>query len=87
MNKTSPAGAETNPSRRPAAWTRSLLDRRDTSARSAAFWRSSADVVWTARPIPVLSRSRETCMATIPISANPISAIHPRPRMRRSSSR
>ena len=40
----------------------------------------------TARPMPAFSLSSETCMKTMPISATPMSAIHARPRMRRSSS-
>ena len=41
--------------------------RRDTSPRSEALLRSSVLTVSTARPMPALSFSIETCIATIPI--------------------
>ena len=51
------------------------------------FWRSSVAVVSTAREMPELSLSSETCIATIPISATPTRQIHARPRRRRSMTR
>ena len=53
--------------RAPASdWMRSPELSRETSARSAAFLRSSVLVVSTARPMPALSFSIETCMKTMP---------------------
>jgi hypothetical protein len=57
------------------------------SASIWEFWRSSVEVVSTARPMPELSLSSETCIATIPISARPTKQIHTRPRRRRSMTR
>ena len=44
-------------------------------------------VVSTAREMPELSFSIDTCIATIPISATPMKQIHTRPRKRRSMTR
>ena len=56
-------------------------------ASMSEFWRSSVAVVSTAREMPELSFSIDTCIATIPISATPMKQIHTRPRRRRSMTR
>ena len=75
------------PSSSASARTRSPDDMRAMPASRSAFWRSSVALVVTAREIPALSLSSETCMATIPPSSRPISQIHARPRRRPSTNR
>ena len=57
------------------------------SSRRLEFWRSKVSAAVTARLMPALSLSSETCMKTMPMSATATSAIHARPRTRRSSTR
>ena len=45
------------------------VELRRSSARSVAFWRSSVSRALTARPMPAFSLSSETCMKTMPMSA------------------
>ena len=59
---------------------------RRSSSRRLEFWRSRVSAAVTARLMPALSLSSETCMKTMPMSATATSAIHARPRTRRSSS-
>ena len=75
------------PSASAASRTRSLADSRAMSASRFAFWRSSVPIVVTAREMPVLSLSMDTCMATMPPSSRPTSQIHTRPRRRPSTTR
>ena len=84
---TPPGGGVTMPSSTAAVRTRSPEDRRAMSASMSAFWRSSVAEVVTAREMPELSLSSETCMATIPPSRTPISQIQTRPRSRPSTTR
>ena len=70
-----------------AARMRSPEARRAIAASIWEFWRSSVAVVSTARPMPELSLSSETCIATIPMSARPTRQIHARPRSSRSTTR
>ncbi len=60
---------------------------RETSLRSAELLRSSVLAVVTARPMPELSFSSETCIATMPMSPKAMTPIHTRPRTRRSIAR
>jgi hypothetical protein len=59
----------------------------EMSARIDEFWRSRVSAAVTARLMPALSRSIETCMKTMPRSPIAMIAIHARPRTRRSSTR
>ena len=60
---------------------------RAIDASRSAFWRSSVVVVSTAREMPELSLSSETCIATIPPSSAPSAQIQARLRSRRSTTR
>jgi len=77
----------TIPSRAADASTRAPDASSEIDARSVAFWRSSVSALVTARLMPALSLSSETCMKTTPMSATATSAIHARPRTSRSSTR
>ncbi len=68
-------------------WMRPPSLSRETSPRSDAFVRSSVLTVSTARPMPALSFSIETCIATMPTSPTPTMTIHARLRTRRSIAR
>src|ERR671917_232553 len=75
------------PSASAPTWIRSVAESFAIDASRPAFWRSSVVVVSTAREIPELSLSSETCMVTIPSSASPSIQIHRRERSRRSTTR
>ena len=60
---------------------------REMSAFSVALERSSVATVSTARPMPELSLSIETCIATMPISPKPTMTTHARLRTTRSMER
>src|SRR3954471_14560102 len=75
------------PSARAVSPIRSLESRREMSPRSAEFWRCSVSALAIARLIPAFRRSIETWTNTMPISPAAISAIHARPRTRRSRNR
>src|SRR3954467_15668027 len=66
---------------------RSPESRREMSPRSAEFWRCSVSALAMARLMPAFRRSIETWTKTMPMSPAAISAIHARPRTRRSRNR
>ncbi len=73
-----------NPRAPASDWMRSPELSCETSARSVALVRSSVAAVSTARPMPALSFSIETCIATIPIRPKATMTTHARLRTRRS---